>query len=53
MPTYSYTYNVEVPEVDATMTTNIALTCTTADLRLVNILSGAETREWSEGRLPI
>lgn len=35
MCVYSYTYNVEMPEEDTTMTTNIMLTYTTADLRLV------------------
>lgn len=38
MATYShtYTYNVEVPEVDTTMTTVVALTCTSVELREVN-----------------
>lgn len=39
MATYtntSYTFNIELPEVDTTMTTSIALTCTTGQLRQVN-----------------
>ena len=38
MATYShtFTYNIELPEVDTTMTTSIALTCTTAELRQIN-----------------
>lgn len=38
MATYShtYSYNIEVPEVDTTMTTDVALTCTSLELREVN-----------------
>ena len=38
MPTYShtYTYNIEVPEVDTTMTTDISLTCTSNELQQIN-----------------
>ena len=38
MATYSrtFTYNIEIPEMDTTMTTSIAMTCTTGQLRQVN-----------------